>query len=166
MLFQRKISVEVSDEGECLRMRGRLEDTRSDVPLHLIEVEMLMSVWDGEIREISGSMPNHPMEECVEGLASLQGLVGKKIMPGFSDAFKATCGGPAGCTHMASLVMNMGNVSVQGRGAYLRENVEDPALESAAMKAYTKDLNLLNSCVCWREDGPLVKRWKNSQGQP
>ena len=164
-LFDRKITVDVVEEGDCLRMRGKLEDTRSGIPLHLIEVEMLMTVWDGAIKEISGEMPNHPLEECVEGLKSLQELLGQRIVPGFSEVVKTKVGGAFGCTHMASLILNMGNVSVQGRGAYLRTHMTG-AQESETMKAYADELNLLDSCVCWREDGPLIRRWRNSQGQP
>lgn len=164
-LFDRKITVDVTEEDDCLRMRGKLEDTRSGVPLHLIEVEMLMTVWDGQIKEISGRMPNHPLEECVEALGSLEGLLGERIVPGFSEVVKNRVGRATGCTHMASLIMNMGNVSVQGRGAFLRTHMTG-AQESEAMKAYADDLNLLDSCVCWREDGPLIRRWRNSQGQP
>ena len=164
-LFDRNITVDVIEEGDCLRMLGKLEDTRSGVPLHHIEVEIVMSVWDGEIKEISGRMPNHPLDECVESLASLDRLVGERIVPGFSEVVKNRVGRATGCTHMASLIMNMGNTSVQGRGAYLRTHMSG-AQESEAMKAYADDLKLLDSCVCWREDGPLMRRWRNSQGQP
>jgi len=164
-LFDRKITVDIVEEGDRLHINGRLEDTRSGVALHHIEVEMLMPVWSGEIEEISGAMPSHPLEECVESLESLKELLGRRIVPGFSEVVKSKVGGAVGCTHMASLIMNMGNASVQGRGAYLRTHMTGQQ-ESEAMKAYADDLNLLDSCVCWREDGPLMKRWRNQLGQP
>ena len=164
-LFDRKITVDIVEEGDRLRMHGSLQDTRSGVALHHIEVDMLMSVWSGEIEEISGAMPNHPLEECVEALASLQELLGQRIVPGFSEIVKNKVGRATGCTHMASLIMNMGNASVQGRGAYLRTHMTGQQ-ESEAMKSYADDLHLLDSCVCWREDGPLMTRWRNEQGQP
>jgi len=159
-LFDRNISVDVTEEGDCLRLVGRLNDRRAGNPLHGIEVEMVVAAWDGEIREVKGKMPVHPMEECLPGLKSLDLLVGKRIMPGFSDQVKTTIGSNIGCTHLASLIMNMGNVSVLGRYSFMREHVTEQSEQAAVMLETAESLNLLNSCVCWREDGPLVQRWR------
>ena len=164
-LFQRNISVEVFDEGENLRLVGRLDDTRLGAPLHSIEVELLMTVWEGEILEIKGSFPVRPMEECVEGLGSLQALVGAKIQPGFSELVQKNVNSRVGCSHLGALMMTIGNTSVQGRGGYMRKHMPDEKV-AATMLEFSERLNLLNSCVGWREDGPLMKRWRESQGQP
>jgi hypothetical protein len=164
-LFNRNINVEVLDEGDNLRLVGRLEDTRLGEALHVIEVEMLISVWDGEILEIGGVFVTRPMEECLEGLKSLDSIVGERIKPGFSEVVKKKVGSRDGCTHMAALLMNMGNASVQGRGGYLRKHVPDEQV-AQRMVDYAEELNLLDSCVSWREDGPLMTRWRNHQGQP
>jgi hypothetical protein len=159
-LFDRKISVDVDEEGENLRLVGVLEDTRGRNPLHGIRVEMVVRAWDGEIVEVTGKMPTRPMEECLEGLGSLDALAGVKIVPGFSDLVKSTVGSNIGCTHLASLVMNMGNVSVLGRYSYMREHVTEESERAAVMLETADSLNLVNSCVCWHEDGPLVQRWR------
>jgi hypothetical protein len=164
-LFHRNISVEVFDEGENLRLLGRLDDTRLGAPLHSIEVELLMTVWDGEILEIKGSFPVRPMEECVDGLGSLQALVGAKIQPGFSELVRKNVSSRVGCTHLGALMMNIGNTSVQGRGGYMRKHMPDEEV-AATMLEFAEKLNLIDSCVCWREDGPLMKRWKENLGQP
>jgi hypothetical protein len=164
-LFNRNINVEVLDEGENLRLLGRLEDTRLGAPLHTIEVEMVITVWDGEIIEIDGSFPTRPMEQCADGLLSLKSLLGDRIQPGFSEMVKTKVGSRDGCTHLAALLMNMGNASVQGRGGYLRKHVPDEEV-AARMLEYAEKLNLVDSCVSWREDGPLMQRWRNQQGQP
>jgi hypothetical protein len=169
-LFNRDISVDVTEEGENLRLVGTLEDTRMGNALHGIRVEMVVVSWSAEILEVSGTMPSHPMEQCLDGLESLQSLVGQRIVPGFSDMVKSTVGSQVGCTHLASLVMNMGNVSVLGRYSYMREHVTEESARAAVMLETADSLNLLNSCVCWHEDGPLLKRWKaeheGKEGKP
>jgi hypothetical protein len=166
--FKRSIEVRVDEEeGGLLRLHGKLRDRRLDEDLHGFDVMMLVNVWDGEILEIEGAMPARPLEECVEGLKTLQGLKGAKILPGFSDFVKQTVGSNRGCVHLASLIMNMGNTSVQGRGAYVRKNFEDLDVRANTMKSYSEQLGMIDSCICWREDGPLVRMWKqqNDGGQ-
>jgi len=164
-LFSRSIDIEVEEEGEGLRIKGKLSDRRSGEDLHGIEAEMLVTVWDGEIKAISGSMPASPMQECAQGLESLQALTGISIKPGFSDVVKNTVGSNRGCSHLAALVMNMGNVSVQGRGAYLRKHIEDEKEARSAIAETGKELGLIDSCVCWREDGPIMRRWREREQQ-
>lgn len=164
-LFERNVRTEVSDEDMNLRLKGRLEDTRLGEPLHTIEVDMLISVWEAEILEIGGAFPHHPMDECVQGLEVLQELLGHQIKPGFSELVKSKVGGPRGCSHLAALLMNMGNASIQGRGAFMRKHVPDE-LVAEKMLEFAEDLRLIDSCVCWREDGPLMKRWRDRLGQP
>lgn len=162
-LFKRDISVDVTEEGKNLRLVGTLQDTRMGTPLHGIRVEMVLQAWDGEIIGISGTMPTRPMEDCLPGLESLQLLVGHQIKPGFSELVKTTVGSNLGCTHLASLLMNMGNVSVLGRYSFMREHVTDEGERAAVMLQTADSLNLLDSCVCWKKDGPLVKRWRAEQ---
>lgn len=159
-IFTREIKVESFEEGQELRLKGTLSDTRLGEPLHGLEVEMIVSVWEGRIKEITGAFPTWPMEECRNGIESLAELVGARVKPGFSDLVKSTVGSNRGCTHLAALVMNMGNVCVQGRGAYLRKHVPDSAARDRAMAKQAKELGLLDSCVAWREDGPIVRRWR------
>jgi len=166
--FNRSIEVSVDEEeGGLLRLHGTLKDRRLGEDLHGFEVDMLINVWDGEIIEIEGRMPFRPMEECVEGLKALDGLLGTKILPGFSDLVKQTVGSNRGCTHLASLVMNMGNTSVQGRGAFVRKNFQDMDVQADTMRAYSEQLGMIDSCICWRQDGPLVSMWEqqNDGGQ-
>jgi len=163
-LFTREIKVETSEEGEFLRMKGTLKDERLGEPLHGLEVEMKIRTWDGEIREVRGSMPQWPLEECLLGLESLNELVGLRIVPGFSEFVRSSVGSNRGCTHLAALIMNMGNVSVQGRGAYLRKHIPESEARDRAMAQGAQELGLIDSCVCWREDGPIIRRWR--EGHP
>lgn len=168
ILFNRSIEVDAFDEGENMRIVGRLLDKRLGEPLHGLEVEMIVTVFDGVIKDVSGSMPTWPMEECKQGIESLQELIGAKIAPGFSDFVRRTVGSNRGCTHLAALVMNIGNTCIQGRGAYLRKHVPDNAERDRAMAQSAQELGLLDGCVSWREDGPIVRRWREEhpEGDP
>lgn len=161
-IFTRRIEVDVEEEGTDLRVSGRLRDTRLGEELHGMDVRMLVSAYEGEIKEISGDMPRLPMEECIQGLQALSEVLGMKIRPGFTDAVKSTIGSQRGCTHMAALVMNMANATVQGMGAYLRKNFDQEGHDELIVEN-AKQLGLLNSCVCWSEDGPIVRRWREMQ---
>ena len=165
-LFSRRIEVTVEEEGMNLRLSGKLDDTRLGQALHRIEVEMLVSAREGKILEIGGSMPVGPMEVCPEGFAPLQELVGLEIKPGFSDTVRNTVGSNRGCSHLSALVMNMGNVSVQGRGAFLRKHLPDDSARATAMVESAKRLKLVDSCVAWRLDGPLMQRYRQAAGEP
>jgi hypothetical protein len=164
-LFSRNIEVDIFDEGTFIRLEGRLRDTRLSEPLHGMDVTMRVSVFDGVITEIEGSMPHWPLQECLAGLDSLSELLGAKILPGFSDLVKSTVGSNRGCTHLAALVMNMGNASVQGRGAYLRKHMPENEMRDKAMAQSAEQFGLIDSCVAWREDGPIVRRWREEHPQ-
>lgn len=159
-LFNRKIEVDATEEDGRLRMRGSLFDTRMGEPLHGIEVEMLVEAMEGTILEISGSFPQWPMPECEQGLQALQELVGVQIKPGFTDYVKSTVGSKRGCTHLAALMMTLGNVTVQGRGAWLRKYVPDDAERALAMEHSARELGLIDSCVSWAADGPILTKYR------
>lgn len=163
-LFDRSIEIHVLEEGNDLRIEGSLKDARFGQDLHWIEVRMVVSLLDGEIREISGEMREIPMKECEKGLLVLGELKGEKIRPGFTEVVRNTIGSNMGCTHLATLVTNMGNVSVQGRGAYIRRYLEDGEMAFSAMNEVASDLGLKDSCVCWTEDGPILRRWREAGG--
>ncbi len=160
-LFKRSIEIEVEEAGNSdIIIKGKLSDHRSSEILHKIEAEMVVSVFDGKIKEIRGSMPVIPMEECRTGIRPLARLMGAEIKPGFTETVRKTVGSSDGCTHLASLITNMGNVSVQGRGAYVRKHYPSlyPGSEGTnkIIEIGIKQLGLLNSCVCWRKDGPIM----------
>jgi hypothetical protein len=159
-LFRRSIEVEVKEgEDGSIELRGRLLDLRSGNELHGLEAVMRVRVADGVILRVEADMPVVPMPECREALPVVGELEGEAIRPGFSDLVRGVVGSSRGCTHLANLLMNMGNVSVQGRAAFVhRYYDEGDAQEQLAEHAV--QLGLINSCVCWREDGPVVRRWR------
>ncbi len=162
-IFVRNINVEAQDEGPNLRLKGRLEDRRSGEFLHVMEVDILFALADASILEVSGSMPQVPLPDCLMALETLEQLVGERMVPGFSDFVRTTIGGPQGCSHLGALIMNMGNTSVQGRGAVVRKLAPTDEIALEIYRSQASQLNLPGSCISWREDGPLVRRFKKSE---
>ncbi len=159
-LFSRNISVEVEEDDGNLILKGRLHDQRMGTDLHVIEARMRVSVLNGEILGIEASMPHIPLEECELALETVNKLHNVIIQPGFSDKVREIVGSESGCSHLASLIMNMGNVSVQGRASYVRKHAGDEESWARALRDHVEQLGIIGSCVCWREDGPLVRRWR------
>ena len=162
-IFSRRIDVDVEEEGNNLRVTGRLRDTRLGEELHGIDVEMLVSALDGEIKEIRGEMPRWPMQECRQGIQALEEIVGAKIKPGFTESVRQTVGSSRGCTHLSALVMNMANTTVQGIGAYYRKNFEQEGHDVMVVEK-AEELGLIDSCVSWGQDGPILRRWRELKG--
>jgi len=159
-LFRRNIEVEVEElEGGSIKLRGHLLDLRSGDKLHELRASMRVRVADGMILRVEAEMPVVPLPECREALPVVEELEGKAIRPGFSDLVRGVVGSSRGCTHLANLLMNMGNVSVQGRAAFVRRHF-DEELAQEQLAEHAVQLGLINSCVCWREDGPVVRRWR------
>ncbi len=162
-IFVRNIHVEALEEGPNLRLLGRLEDVRSGEFLHVMEVDLLFALADASILDIRGSMPQVPLTDCRMALATLDRLIGERMVPGFSDLVRATIGGPQGCSHLAALITNMGNTSVQGRGAVVRKLAPTDEVAIEIYRSQASQLNLPGSCISWRPDGPLASRFKRSE---
>ncbi len=162
-IFVRNISVEAQDEGPNLRLKGRLEDQRAGEFLHVMEVEILVALADATILEIGGSMPQVPLADCRMALDTLERLLGERMIPGFSDLVRTTIGGPQGCSHLGALITNIGNTSVQGRGAVVRKLSPNDEIALEIYRSQASQLNLPGSCISWREDGPLASRFRRSE---
>ncbi len=162
-IFVRNVNVEALEEGPNLRLQGRLEDRRAGEFLHVMEVDMLFALADATILDIRGSMPQVPLPDCRLALETLEQLVGERMVPGFSDFVRTTIGGPQGCSHLAALITNMGNTSVQGRGAVVRKLAPTDEIAIEIYRSQASQLNLAGSCISWREGGPLASRFKRSE---
>jgi len=106
------------------------------------------------IEKAEATMPHHPRQECQVVLPWIQKLEGLRVAPGFTMKVKRVVGGKNGCAHLASLIIAMGESAVQGYwAAYGVERGKECAREQDLKK-------FINTCYLWREDGPIVKEFR------
>lgn len=107
------------------------------------------------IDEIEVEMPTVPHDVCLETLRCLEAVKGMSITPGFTSKVKALAGGPKGCNHLLTLLTAMAPAAVQGAfSAKAREPLDQKTSALIALK------RLRNSCWVWREEGPLIEKYK------
>jgi len=107
------------------------------------------------IKDIEVEMPTIPYEACLETLDTLNQLKGMPIVTGFTGKVKRLVGGRKGCCHLLSLLAAMAPAAVQGAwSAVIRKPVEQETYLDMAFN------RVKNTCWVWREDGPLIKEWR------
>ncbi len=158
-LFRREITIEAEPSGEkSMAVTASLRDTRQGTPIHVISVRAEIGLEDGRIHSLEGEMPHIPHEDCRETLKTLQGLVGEPIAHGFTRRVREVVGSPSGCFHLAVLVTNLGNVSVQGRSVIAMSSAGDDREESRTrLLDLGVAMGLPGGCYAWREDGPFMR---------
>jgi len=106
------------------------------------------------IEQAEATMPYHPREECPVVLPWIRKLEGMRIAPGFTMKVKRVIGGKNGCAHLTSLILAMGESAIQGYwSAY--------GVEKGKERGREQDLKqFINTCYLWREDGPIVKEFR------
>jgi hypothetical protein len=160
-VFRREISIDI-DEGKegMLSITGTLRDTRLEAPLHVIVVKAEVGLADARIHSLEGEMPHIPREDCHHALLTLQGLVGERIVPGFTQTVRDVVGSPEGCSHLAVLVTNLGHASVQGRAALAVSKLGGDEEAHRLMRRQAVEMGIIGNCYAWREDGPLMKQMR------
>ena len=119
---------------------------------------MLIRITVGEdfkIREIATAMDHTPFNECQQGNAPMQKMVGATLGPGWRQAIERALGGERGCTHLRELLFNMATAAYQtipGYAARLRRQAGKPDPES------TEPPYHLGKCISWAFDGPVIAR--------
>ena len=108
------------------------------------------------IEEIEVEMPTVPHDVCRETLRCLEPVKGMSITPGFTNKVKALVGGPKGCNHLLALLTAMAPAAVQG--AFSAKAREPLDRETGALIALKR---LKDTCWAWREEGPLLKKYKD-----
>ena len=170
----RKISMRTSDLGDhTIEVEGDLIDHRyrpgrhappeeSELVHHMV-IRMKIRGPAMFIEQAEATMPHHPRQECPVVLPWIQKLEGLRIAPGFTMKVKRVVGGKNGCAHLTSLIIAMGESAVQGYWAAY-------GVEKGKERGREQDLKkFINTCYLWREDGPIVKEFREpleSQAPP
>ena len=165
LVHTRKISMRTSDVGDhTIEVEGDLTDHRygpgRHAPpeefelVHHMVIRMKIRGPAMFIEQAEATMPHHPRQECTVVLPWIRKLEGLRIAPGFTMKVKRIIGGKNGCAHLTSLIIAMGEAAVQGYWTAYgvekgREGVREQDLKQ-----------FINTCYLWREDGPIVKEFR------
>jgi hypothetical protein len=123
---------------------------------HHMLVRMKVRGFQLVIEEIEVEMPTVPHDVCIETLRCLEPVKGMSITPGFTSKVKALAGGPKGCNHLLALLTAMAPAAVQGAfSAKARKPLDEETSALIALK------RLKDTCWAWREEGPLIEKYKD-----
>ena len=157
-LHVRSIEYQAFDEGDHLRIIGRLRDNRpwaadgsSVHHVHDMELRVSVRVDDLTITESDALMHVFPHSECPGIVSAFRALAGLQVGRGFTREVQNRFGGPKGCTHLEHLARSLGPVVVQAvtskraRARSLGQS-DDPVIGIASPW-------VRNSCHVWAEGG-------------
>ncbi len=134
-------------------------DTHPPGTVHHMIIRMEIKGPALVIQDVDVQMPTIPYEACNETIECLNQLKGMPIAAGFTAKVKKLVGGRKGCCHLLSLLTAMAPAAVQGAwSAVIQEPVDQAIFLEMAMG------RVKNTCWVWREDGPLIKQWREKAG--
>ena len=141
-----------TDERMRLGMTAELTDQVEEAPPLRAALSLWLEVPQFTILEARASLTGTPFALCPATVGRAPRLEGLSIAKGFTGAALDRIAGPAGCAHLAALVIAVTPVIPQASGAlagFLRQS-PDEMLRSRAGAPQ------VDSCHMWRAEGPLV----------
>ncbi|HPV42396.1 MAG TPA: DUF2889 domain-containing protein [Spirochaetota bacterium] len=131
--------------------------------IHHMIIRLLVEIAGFTIEDVEVELAAVPRDECNDVLETLDVIKGEKITKGFSARMKSLLGGTKSCTHLLTLLIAMGPAALQGvfssraqKPMEMASFISDPGRARFFMKT------LLNTCYVWREDGPAMKKLKDT----
>jgi hypothetical protein len=151
--LHRRVRIVASvDDRKRLGMAAELTDQLEDTP----ELRAALTLWLDTPRfgilEARAGLTGTPFASCPAALGGVPRLEGLVIAKGFTGAALERMAGPAGCAHLAALVIALTPVVPQASGAmavFLRQSPQERLGNRAGGPQ-------VDSCHMWRADGPLV----------
>jgi hypothetical protein len=124
--------------------------------MHHMSIRLLINCSNLLIEDVDAELMSVPRKVCQETIGCLAPIKGLIITRGFTSKVKKLVGGQKGCAHLVELLLAMAPAAIQGYAAYRskKPTVFDP--DSTRMMFQF----LVNTCHVWREDGPLVEKFK------
>jgi DUF2889 family protein len=141
-----------ADEQLRLRITASLRDLGPESPAAGAELRFSLEIPTFTILEAQAELSGAPFAGCRALPAGAERLVGLSVAKGFTSAALERIAGPAGCAHLAALIIALTPTVPQASGAFagflkLRPDLK---LREGATNAQVE------SCHMWRADGPLV----------
>ena len=131
--------------------------------IHHMTVRLLVETAGFSIEDVEVELVAVPREECAEVRDTLAVIKGEKIARGYSNRMKSLLGGVKSCTHLMTLLIAMGPASFQGIFSSRAQKPMDMAAMLADPSRARFFMNtLLNTCRVWREDGPALKKLRDT----
>jgi hypothetical protein len=163
------IEAEMMDTKTYTLERSERGTMPPGTPIHGMSIRV--TVDDSmTIREIASSQEHTPFDECQQGNAPMQKMVGATLGPGWRHAIERALGGVRGCTHLRELLFNMATAAYQTIPSY-KERLRRQS--GAPRTAGTEPPYHLGKCIAWDFDGPVVARhhpefagWQPLKRQP
>lgn len=158
------LTLPAAEEG--LVVEGRLKDKRlvpgyrwNALPeppgtIHCMVVRFYIKGWPPTIVDAEAEMLDIPNEMCPETLESVKRIIGLSIVPGYGEKVRERIGGIKGCTHMTTLIGAMGLAALHGTWT---QRSRIPRTPPSSLDEMTGLDQLINSCLLWREDGPILE---------
>lgn len=169
---ERRITVSTFEAGrDFVIVEGRLVDDRLNEyhlvtgekrppgEIHHMVVRLLVDATAFTIEDVEVELVRTPREECRELRESLEVIRGERIARGFSRRMRDLLGGTRGCTHLLTLLLDMGPAALQGIfSSRARNPIDAVSMLGDPTRTEFFLATLLDTCRVWRKDGPAMKR--------
>lgn len=155
-IFCRNKHVGTENVPEGLKIRTVVEET-----FFSAEVEVMVHLPSLEIAAVKGQMRRAVTPSCWETLPLLQKVVGQRVSEGLTKRVDGLIGRADGCTHMTNLVLESCHAAALGFRQQKMAEFEAQGLsheEFYGEWVRTRPKELINSCVAFAEDSPLLAR--------
>lgn len=163
-LFARNKHVGTEYEDGKLKIRTTTEET-----FFSGWVEIWVALPSLEIVSAQGGWRRALNEECYAASAVLEKVVGERISEGLTKRIDDLIGRADGCTHLTNLFLESCHAAALG----FRQQRMAEALAAGLSRddfyrewVKTRPKELLNSCVAFQEDSPVLKRITTPDGRP
>jgi hypothetical protein len=155
-------------EDATLRVRAHLRDaytgpagTTDDVMvLHEYRLDLWVDETTHEITKIDVVPLDLPYDECFDAPGFVQGLVGLRLVRGFTGQALALLEAEAGCTHLNSLIADL---AIAGLFCgYVR--LQEQARRTGTLPVLPPSDERTGVCTGWREGGTLATWMEAGKG--
>jgi hypothetical protein len=150
-------------DADRLRAEVRLRDDTLGptgfATVHEMTLEAIVSRPDLTIVDVRAGMEHHPHGSCPLTLRQMDQLVGLQVGKGYFRELSSRFGGNRGCNHLHSMAQSLGTVIALTLAATLTHD-EPETLQLGRKEWFAnvidKEPRIVDSCVIWHEDGPLM----------